>query len=48
MSGEDTLRITPSASDSVLSGLLESGFAGREWHVRHAATHARSKTYPRG
>ena len=45
--GEDTLRITPSRSDPVLGWLLESGFVGREWHVRSAATHARSKTYPR-
>ncbi len=44
----DTLRLTPSPSDPVLNWLLESGFAGREWHVRNSATHARSKTYPRG
>ena len=46
--GADTLRITPAPSDPVLSWLLESGLTGREWHVRSSATHARSKTYPRG
>ena len=45
---EDSIKITPQASDPVLSWLLESGFTGQEWHVRHSATHARSKTYPRG
>ncbi len=45
--GADTFRITPSPSEPVLSWVLESGFAGREWHVRRSATHARSQTYPR-
>ncbi len=45
---EDSIKITPNASDPVLGWLLESGFTGREWHVRHSATHARSKTYLRG
>jgi hypothetical protein len=45
--GADTLRITPSPSDPILSWLLESGLTGREWHVRSSATHSRSKTYPR-
>lgn len=45
---EDSIKITPQSSDPVLSWLLESGFTGQEWHVRHSATHARSKTYPRG
>lgn len=43
----DTLQITPSPSAPVLSWVWESGFVGSEWHVRHSATHARSKTYPR-
>lgn len=43
----DAIQITPQASEPVLGWLLESEFTGREWHVRHSATHARSQTYPR-
>jgi hypothetical protein len=43
----DSLSITPTASEPVLGQLLDSGFAGQEWHIRSSATHARSQTYPR-
>ncbi len=44
---EDSFCATATASDPVFGWLMESGFAGREWHIRSAATHARSQTYPR-
>lgn len=45
--GQDHLEIVPAVSSSPLAWLVESGVAGREWHVRSQANHARSKTYPR-
>ena len=41
----DSLTIRPRPGDEVLGCLVESGFAGREWRVRAAAVHARSRTY---
>jgi len=41
----DTLALHPGEDDAALRQLAESGFAGREWRVRAAATHSRSKTY---
>ena len=43
----DTLTIQPGADDAALRQLVDSGFSGREWRVRAAATHSRSKTYRR-
>ncbi len=44
---EDNLILVPTAMDSTFGWLAESGFAPKEWHIRHNATHARSKTYAR-
>ena len=41
----DTLAIRPGPDDAALRELVASGFSGREWRVRPAATHSRSKTY---
>lgn len=46
--GQDQLEIVPAVSGSPLAWLVESGFVGREWHIRTQANHARSKTFPRG
>jgi len=43
----DVLKLTPSASHPVLQELIDSRFAGSEWHIRRQATHARSKTFSR-
>jgi hypothetical protein len=43
----DTLELKPSPAANVVQWLLESGFAGQEWHIRRAATHQKSQTYAR-
>ena len=42
----DMLTIQPVADTPVLQNLIDSGFQGREWHIRTNATHGRSKTMP--
>lgn len=44
----DAVEIVPTRSNSIMSWLIESEFAGTEWNIRHAGTHARSKTVRRG
>lgn len=46
-SGQDQLHLTPTPTDPVMGWLLESQFAGFEWHTRNAATHSRSETFDR-
>ena len=41
----DVVTLVPTAQHPVLQWLTDARFAGREWHLRTAATHARSKTY---
>lgn len=43
----DSISIVPSRTDALSKNLIDSGFAGEEWQIRQAGTHARSKTYPR-
>lgn len=43
----DSVSIVSSRSAAVFKNLIDSGFAGEEWQIRQAGTHARSKTYPR-
>lgn len=43
----DVVAFHPRAEDGALSALAESNFAGQEWRIRTAATHARSRTYRR-
>lgn len=43
----DLLKLDPYQHHSALQDLVESNFAGTEWHVRPQATHARSRTYAR-
>jgi hypothetical protein len=43
----DSIMIQPSKRFAVFQWLCESGFTPHEWRIRHAATHAKSKTYPR-
>src|SRR5262249_44615883 len=44
--GADVLRLAPAeGGPGGVRGLGEAGFAGREWHVRGRANHARSKTF---
>jgi hypothetical protein len=43
----DTLTIQPPSGDNILRQLVESGFEGREWLVRPAGAHARSRTFRR-
>ena len=38
------LDLAPRREHPVFQWLLASNLAGREWHIRHAAVHARSKT----
>jgi hypothetical protein len=40
----DVLEIKPTPGLPVLQRLVDSGFTGKEWAIRAAATHARSKT----
>lgn len=44
----DVQAFVPHAREPVLGWLVESGFAGRQWHIRDNAVHARSKTFRRG
>jgi hypothetical protein len=44
--GEDKLVLRPAPNYPTLRNLVESGFTPRQWSVRAAAIHARSKTYP--
>lgn len=43
----DLMTISSTAGGSIFQRLAESGFEGREWLVRPAAVHARSRTFPR-
>lgn len=45
--GVDSLTIRPGKDGAALQALLESRFVPREWIVRAAAAHAKSKTYER-
>lgn len=42
----DRLTINPPPGENIFRRLVESGFAGREWLVRPAGVHARSRTFP--
>jgi hypothetical protein len=44
----DAVRVKPALGHEALRCLLDSSFAGSEWHLRRDATHSRSKTYKRG
>ncbi len=46
-SAADTLSITPTATAPIFQWLRDSHFAPREWRLRSAAKHAKSKTYRR-
>ncbi|MBI1901767.1 MAG: DUF2071 domain-containing protein [Planctomycetia bacterium] len=43
----DRLTLRASPGDPVLQWLIDSRFAGKEWHIRADATHARSRTMKR-
>jgi hypothetical protein len=47
VAGADTLTITPSAASPALRWLRDSGFTPQVWRHRPAATHGKSRTYPR-
>ena len=44
----DRLSLRASPDAAVLQWLIDSRFAGKEWHLRADATHARSRTVKRG
>jgi hypothetical protein len=43
----DVLELRPSVRQPMIASLIESSFVAREWAVREAASHAKSKTYRR-
>lgn len=43
----DVVKIAASPADATFAWLIESRFRGVEWHIRRAAHHARSQTFPR-
>jgi hypothetical protein len=42
--GSDALELAPARADDVFAQLRDSHFVAREWHVRHDATHCKSRT----
>jgi len=42
--GSDMLELNPAGPNDVVAQLRDSGFAAREWRVRHDGTHAKSRT----
>jgi hypothetical protein len=44
---EDVLTMRPWAEHPALETLIASDFVAVEWHIRHNATHKKSRTYPR-